>query len=197
MIEKIESERLILRTGTVRDAGEITRYFERNRAFLMPYEPIQPPAFYTKPVQKELINHDAKERESGTALRLWIFLKEEPNRVIGSVRFSSVIRGAFQSCFLGYRLDQSLERNGYMTEALGVAIPYAFRQLSLHRIEANVMPRNIASRRVVEKLGFREEGLARKYLKINGTWEDHLHYAMTIEEWRGEIKDGEKAVWKG
>jgi len=193
-MERIETERLILRTGTVRDAAEIVRYFERNRDFLAPFEPIQPPAFYTKAMQKELILSDARERDGGTALRFWIFAKDQPERIIGSVRFSGVIRGAFQSCFLGYRLDQTCERNGFMTEALFSAIPYAFRVLSLHRIEANIMPRNTASRRVVEKLGFWEEGLAKRYLKINGNWEDHIHYATTIEEWKGANDHAEESV---
>ena len=67
---------------------------------------------------------------------------------------------------------------GYITEALRCAIEYAFAQLKLHRIEANIIPRNARSRRVVEKLGFEPEGLARKYLKINGVWEDHLHFVI-------------------
>lgn len=193
-MERMETERLILRTGTVRDAAEIVLYFVRNRDFLAPFEPLQPSAFYSKAMQKELILSDAREREGGTALRFWIFAKDQPGRIIGSIRFSGVIRGAFQSCFLGYRLDQTCERNGLMTEALFSAIPYAFRVLSLHRIEANIMPRNTASRRVVEKLGFWEEGLAKRYLKINGNWEDHIHYATTIEEWRGAKEHAEESV---
>lgn len=193
-MERIETERLILQTGTTRDSGEIVRYFERNRDFLAPFEPIQPEAFYSKAMQKELILADAREREAGRALRFWLFLKENPDQIIGSVRFSGVIGGAFQSCFLGYRLDRFCECKGYMTEALFAAIPYAFRHLSLHRIEANIMPRNSASRRVVEKLGFWEEGLAKRYLKINGKWEDHIHYATTIEEWKGEWKDVKESV---
>ncbi len=194
-MERIETDRLILRTGTVRDAAEIVRYFERNRDFLAPFEPIQPPAFYTKVMQKDLVLSDARERDAGNALRFWLFLKEEPERIIGSVRFSGVIRGAFQSCFLGYRLDRFCERKGYMTEALYAAIPYAFRVMSLHRVEANIMPRNAASRRVVEKLGFWEEGLAKRYLKINGEWEDHIHYATTIEEWKGEMDHAKASIW--
>jgi ribosomal-protein-alanine N-acetyltransferase len=195
MIERIETDRLILRTGTAHDALRVLEYFERNRTFLGPYEPAQPPDFYTKPWLKKMILNDARAREAEEALRFWLFLKEEPETVIGSVRFSAVVRGAFQSCFLGYRLDGDLEGRGYMTEALKASIPYAFQQLRLHRIEANVMPWNIASRRVLVKLGFREEGLAKRYLKINGKWEDHVHFAMTTEDW--EEINGTKIIWQG
>jgi ribosomal-protein-alanine N-acetyltransferase len=190
MTIRIETDRLILRTGASEDLGEIVAYFLRNQSFLAPFEPTQPAAFFTKAAQKELMKNDLLEWREGWALRLWLFEKSRPERVIGSIRFSSVVRGAFQSCFLGYRLDRDFERQGMMTEGLTAAIPLAFQQLHLHRIEANVMPNNQASRRVLEKLGFREEGLAKRYLKIHGEWEDHLHYAMIIEEWKGEWKDG-------
>lgn len=190
MTIKIETDRLILRTGWSEDLKEIVAYFQRNQDFLAPFEPIQPAAFFTKPAQKELMKNDFLEWREGRALRLWLFEKSQPKKVIGSIRFSSVVRGAFQSCFLGYRLDQDFERQGLMTEGLTAAIPLAFQQLRLHRVEANVMPKNPASRRVLEKLGFREEGLAKRYLRIHGEWEDHIHYAMTIEEWEGEWKDG-------
>ena len=88
------------------------------------------------------------------------------------------MRGAFQSCHLGYQLDERAINQGFMTEALRRAIAFVFDELQLHRIEANVMPRNLRSSRVLAKLGFVEEGLARQYLKINGVWEDHIHYVM-------------------
>ena len=98
--------------------------------------------------------------------------------VIGDLTFNNIVRGAFQSCHLGYKIDGRQLNQGFMTEALRCAIAYVFSELKLHRIEANIMPRNARSRRVVEKLGFVQEGLARKYLKINGAWEDHFHYVL-------------------
>lgn len=83
--------------------------------------------------------------------------------------------GAFRSCFVGYKLDKDYLNCGYMTQAVALLCDYAFSQLKLHRIEGNVMPRNQASLRVLEKNGFVNEGLSRKYLNINGVWEDHIH----------------------
>ena len=186
MTIQIETERMIMKTGVAEDLSEIVSYFQRNQLFLAPFEPIQPDIFYTKAKQRAIMKNDSLERKEEKSLRLWLFEKSNPQRVIGSIRFSNVVRGAFQSCFLGYRLDQDCQGRGLMTEALRRSIPLAFHHLHLHRIEANVMPRNMASRRVVEKLGFREEGLASRYLKIYGKWEDHIHYALVSEEWKGE-----------
>jgi ribosomal-protein-alanine N-acetyltransferase len=112
--------------------------------------------------------------------RFWLFKRADTayTAAIGNLAFNNIVRGAFQSCHLGYQLDEREINQGFITEALQRAIAYAFEDLRLHRIEANVMPRNQRSRRVVEKLGFGEEGLARQYLKINGVWEDHIHYVL-------------------
>ncbi|HZK24550.1 MAG TPA: GNAT family N-acetyltransferase [Oscillospiraceae bacterium] len=88
------------------------------------------------------------------------------------------MRGAFQSCHLGYKLSEAQINQGLLTEALAEVINYAFTELRLHRIEANIMPGNKRSLWVVEKLGFYYEGLAKKYLKINGSWEDHIHLVL-------------------
>ena len=91
------------------------------------------------------------------------------------------MRGAFQSCFLSYKLDMDLCGRGYMTEAVEEAVRIAFTVLGLHRIEANIMPRNTASLGVARKAGFQEEGLAVRYLRINGVWEDHIHMVRRDE----------------
>ncbi|CZS09951.1 ribosomal-protein-S5-alanine N-acetyltransferase [Clostridioides difficile] len=88
------------------------------------------------------------------------------------------MRGVFLSCYLGYKLDQDEINQGYMTEAIQKGIDIIFNEYGLHRIEANVMPKNQRSLRVTEKLGFYNEGIAQKYLKINGIWEDHVHMVL-------------------
>ena len=90
----------------------------------------------------------------------------------------NIIRVAFLSCHLGYKLDKDEINQGYMTEALERAKDIIFDEFGLHRIEANIIPRNTRSMRVVQKLGFHEEGLAYRYLRINGKWEDHVHMAL-------------------
>ena len=113
--------------------------------------------------------------QAGSGHRFYIRLTEEPELVAGTISLTSIVMGAFRSCFLGYKLDKDYLNRGLMTAAVGLVTDYAFSQLQLHRIEANVMPWNQASLRVVEKNGYQPEGLAREYLYINGRWEDHLH----------------------
>jgi len=114
---------------------------------------------------------------------LFLFDRDDPGEIIGSVTFSNIVRGAFQSCYLGYRLDETRVGTGLMREALIAAIRYMFQMEGLHRIEANVMPHNDRSVRLLQRLGFRNEGRAQRYLNIQGRWEDHDHYVMLAEEW--------------
>jgi len=121
--------------------------------------------------------------KEGRLFKVWFFKQEDIalDYVLGSIALNNIVRGAFQSCHLGYKMDQNNINKGYMTEGLEKVIDYAFNVLKLHRIEANIMPHNAASLRVVEKLGFYNEGLAKKYLKINGRWEDHIHMVLLNE----------------
>jgi len=155
-------------------------YFKRNKAFLSAWEVAREDSFYTLQAQQDLLVNDMNYAASGQLVKLWLSRPGE-ERIIGSVALSNIVYGAFLSCHLGYRLDAAEEGKGYMTEALQALIGYAFQELKLHRIEANIMPHNAASFRVVEKLGFSSEGLARKYLKINGKWEDHVHMVLLNE----------------
>ncbi|MDF2805036.1 MAG: alanine acetyltransferase [Anaerocolumna sp.] len=98
------------------------------------------------------------------------------------ISFSNIVRGAFLSCHLGYSLDEQYINQGYVTEAIRTGIEVIFKEYKLHRIEANIMPRNLRSKKVCEKLGFKEEGLAKDYLKINGKWEDHIHMVLLNDE---------------
>ena len=101
----------------------------------------------------------------------------------GEINLNNVTRGALQGATIGYWIDQARAGRAYTSEAVVVLTAYAFEQLQLHRLEICIVPRNTNSRRVVEKLALRCEGVAERYLEINGTWEDHLRYAITTEEW--------------
>ncbi len=176
-----ETERLVLKTLAPSDARMVLDYYLRNRAFLQEWEPAHDDAFYTLSAQEALLGADWKAMAERNALRLWIFQKGDEGRVIGTIGFGNIVWGAFLSCFLGYKLDGAKINRGYMSEALRKAIEVAFGELGLHRLEANILPRNTRSLRVTEKLGFRSEGLARKYLRINGVWEDHIHMVLLNE----------------
>jgi [ribosomal protein S5]-alanine N-acetyltransferase len=181
-IEHLEllTERLCLKVLGPDFAAQSLDYYTRNRAFLSEWNPTPPAEFYTLAYHQERLRNEINVMKEGRLMRFWIFKRADAafTTAIGNLAFSNIVRGAFQSCHLGYQLDQREINQGFMTEALKRAITFAFDEMQLHRIEANVMPRNLRSSRVLEKLGFVVEGLARKYLKINGVWEDHIHYVM-------------------
>ena len=116
----------------------------------------------------------------GTGFGFGIFVD---GRFVGEITLSSIQRGPLQSAFIGYWIDEAVAGQGLMPEAVVTMLQYAFESLRLHRVEINIIPRNAASRRVVEKLGLRFEGIAERYLEIDGAWEDHARYAITAEEW--------------
>ena len=123
----------------------------------------------------------AREWQLGTGYGFGVFTAG--GELIGEMNLSSVQRGPFQNAYVGYWIDERHAGQGFTPEALVVAVRYAFEDLGLHRLQIAIIPRNGASRRVVEKLRLREEGVALRYLEINGVWEDHVRYAITAEEW--------------
>lgn len=173
-----ETERLILRTLEESEVQKVLDYYIRNRDFLLEWEPVKTEEFYTASYQTEQLKKDLAGINSRSMLRLWVFKKDDPDRIIGSIGFNNIVWGAFLSCHLGYKLDHEEINKGYVTEGIRKGIEVMFNEYRLHRIEANIMPKNKASLRVVEKLGFYNEGLAYKYLYINGKWEDHIHMVL-------------------
>jgi [ribosomal protein S5]-alanine N-acetyltransferase len=104
--------------------------------------------------------------------------------ILGSLELSQIVRGVFQSAYLGYQIGAPFARQGYMSEALALALHDAFGQLRLHRLEANVQPENVASLALVQRLGFHLEGYSPRYLKLGGRWRDHQRWAILAEDWR-------------
>ncbi len=178
---QLETERLTLKVLDEGAAGAVAAYWLRNREFHRQWNPLRPEEFFTPQHQAELLRNEWELIRADRLFKLWFFEKAEPDRVIGAIALNNIVRGAFQSCHVGYHLDRALVNRGYMTEALRAVIGLAFGELGLHRLEANIMPRNGASLRVAEKTGFQPEGLARQYLRINGVWEDHLHMVLLNE----------------
>jgi ribosomal-protein-alanine N-acetyltransferase len=103
---------------------------------------------------------------------------------MGAIALNEIVRGPFQGCYLGYWIGRPFARRGFMTEAVALIVRHAFVHLGLHRVEANIIPRNRASLALIRRAGFRHEGLARRYLCIAGRWQDHEHWAVTVEDWR-------------
>lgn len=154
----LETRCLILLPAAPGLAPAVLDYYLRNAAFLAPFEPERPAGFYTAEHHARELAADVQRAAQGTGVRFYLALKDVPGRVIGSVALNNIVRGAFQSCFLGYKLDGALCGRGYMTQAVEACTRFAFGPAALHRVEANVMPRNTASLRVLEKCGYRPKG---------------------------------------
>lgn len=179
MKNEITTKRMTLKIIDDTYTDQVLAFVVRNKDFLKEWEPIRTEDFYTYSAQQDILRDEAETMERGLLRKFWLF---RDGRIIGSVALSNIVRGAFQSCYMGYRIDEQQQGKGLMTEAVEAVVNHAFHELRLHRIEANIMPRNQASLRVVQKLGFQNEGISRKYLQINGKWEDHIHMVLLNEE---------------
>lgn len=180
----LETSRLRLVPAAQELAEQVCDYYCRNREFLTPYDPKREAVFFTPDYHRLLLAQDEAMAQCGRGFRFYIRLPEDPDRVAGTIALSNIVLGAFRSCFLGYKLDGEYTNRGYMTEAIALVTDYAFTQLQLHRVEANVMPWNAPSLRVLEKNGYEREGISREYLYINGKWEDHVHMVKLNRELR-------------
>jgi ribosomal-protein-alanine N-acetyltransferase len=162
------------------DAAELLAYGERNLEHHGPWSPPPPRMPLTEGMYRDLVLQLWTEFKAGTSVRFWLRMAPEfAGRFVGSVSLSQIFLKAFRACYIGYHVDAELEGQGYMTEALSAVIRYAFDELKLHRIMANYMPRNERSARLLDRLGFVREGLAREYLFIGGRWEDHVLTSLT------------------
>ena len=180
----IETERLVIRLADAADVPEIVRYYRENHDHLQPYSPTfggdeLDEAAWQKQVMERQLEFGREE-----SFRAFIFVREAPRLVAGNINLTQVVRGAFQSCVLGYNLDRAAQGHGYMTEAVRATVDFAFTRWNLHRVAANYMPRNARSAKVLERCGFRVEGQAPAYLRINGRWEDHVLTAAINPAWR-------------
>lgn len=175
------ASRVALKAPTGRDKAEYVKLRELSSAWLEPWEPLLPDG--RSPIDEEAFDRFYKSSDTDVSKRFLIKLLAS-GELVGQVSINNIVRGAFQSCTLGYWVGHAHARRGYMTEAIRLAIAHAFRALTLHRVEANIIPRNAPSIGLVKKLGFRYEGTALRYLKIAGVWEDHERWAMTVEEWK-------------
>lgn len=108
--------------------------------------------------------------------------------ILGSINLSQIFRGGFQSAYLGYHIGAEFAGQAYMSEAIALVLRYAFIDLKLHRVEANIQPDNAASIALVKRAGFVKEGFSRRYLKICGRWRDHERWAILVEDWRATKK---------
>ena len=177
----LNTERLHLKSPHSFYAEVFLDFMTRNKEFFRPWSAAWSEDYFTVEKQRQLLKDNYSQFESEKEIRFFIFHKSNTDRMIGDIGFSNIVKGPFLSCHMGYKMDQKETRKGYMQEALREAIKYVFDTLQLHRIEANIIPRNKPSIQFIKKLGFENEGSSKKYLKINGKWEDHFHFVLLNE----------------
>lgn len=172
----------LLRLLEISDAEALADYFSRNREFHHPWTPLRPEEFFSVDFQRDLLAASLEKRAPETEFRFGLFSEADERHCIGSINLFSIERRAFQNGRLGYSVCAREGGRGLMSRFLPRVVEFAFLGAQLHRVEANVMPRNTASIRVIEKCGLQKIGFAPRMVKICGAWEDHLMYAMTLEE---------------
>ncbi|BAZ51021.1 ribosomal-protein-alanine acetyltransferase [Nostoc sp. NIES-4103] len=180
----ITSKRLLLRIGIQEDIPQILKYFNENKTYLTPFYPNWVDKFFTEEYWQYNLENSFLEFIHDQSLKLFIFLRRNPQEIIGVINFNNFVRGSAHFCYVGYSLAEAEQGKGYMTEALKAAIQYLFQELNFHRVMANYMPHNQRSGNVLKRLGFVVEGYARDYLLINGQWQDHILTSLTNPDWQ-------------
>lgn len=180
-----ETQRMILTTSDLSMAKELLDFNYRNRKHFAEWEDKKPESFYTKDYMRYIIRSEIQDVRAGTGLVLYMREKESGN-IIGKITVFGILGGNCSFCSLGYKLDEKYQHKGYMHEGLEETLAILFNEMGMHRVEVYILPKNEKSINVVKNLGFKEEGLAEKYMRIFGEWEDHLRFVMLRED-RGEL----------
>lgn len=174
------TQRLVLTLSHPKLTGKVCDFHNRNRAAFADTEPTRSGEFYSFKGVRANLKYDDKLSKKCEEFRFWITEKGD-DTIVGTVCIGSILFGSVKSCFLSYKIDGQYQGKGYATEAVKEVCDFAFNILQLHRIESYVMPRNAKSLRVMEKLGFEEEGISRRCLEVNGVWEDHVRFSLLNE----------------
>lgn len=186
---RIETERLTLRPPVHSDFREWAWLRESSAEFLVPWEPVWAHDHLSRKNFTNRVYWAQRSIKSGAAVPLFIIDRSE-DRLVGAITLDNIRRGPAQSGTLGYWVGEKFARNGYMREAIEAVAHHAFRHLDLSRLEAACLPENAASRGLLEKSGFKYEGVAQSYLQINGRWRTHVLYACLRSDRRGRTNTG-------
>ena len=181
--KKLTGERVFLRPPKRRDALKWQKLRMSSKSFLVPWEPSWDASSCTRRAYLRYFKNSNYLANMDRAYSFLIF-KTDDKTLLGGINIGNVRRGVSQSASLGYWIGEKHSRNGYMKEALKLLIPSLFVDLRLNRIEAATLEENIASKNLLKKIGFKKEGVLRKYLKINGTWRDHILYGLLENDFR-------------
>ncbi|MNC27198.1 putative ribosomal N-acetyltransferase YdaF [compost metagenome] len=164
----------------IQDADELLQLRLRNKEHHQPFEPLRDEDYFTLESQQQLIAQRVEDSLQDRGYMFGIYLLD--GQLIGQITISNVVRGVGQFADIGYFIDYALQGKGYTSAAVGLVLKFAFRSLALHRVQAAILLHNHGSRRVLEKNGFQAEGIARRFIKINGQWQDHRTYAILADD---------------
>lgn len=174
MTRILKGKKVWLRAPKVEDFEEFTAMNQSSCKF---HKGLANPPLDRKSFDAFLLRNEFETNEC------FLICRKTDDAIVGMINLSQIFRGNFQNAYLGYYLGEKFARQGFMTEAIELILRFAFKNLKLHRLEANVQPHNLSSIAVLQKNGFVKEGFSRKYLKIGTRWRDHERFAIVAEEW--------------
>lgn len=183
---RIDTERMVLRPPMHVDFRPWSDLRRQSAEFLQPWEPSWSADHLTRKGFVNRVYWANRSISQGTAVPLFL-IRREGNRVIGAITLDNIRRGPSQAGTIGYWIGAEFSRQGYMQEALTALVHYAFEVLDLSRLESACLPENAASRALLEKCGYKYEGVAQSYLQINGRWRNHVLYANLRRDRRGRV----------
>lgn len=178
MLLEYETERLVLKVLKPEYADMVLDFYNRDRELFERYEPDRPEGFYTRSFQATMLRAEYNLAIKKETLRFYVFLKENPDEIIGTLCFHDINFYYYKNTELGYKFSSKFHHKGYAHEALEKAIDVVFSDLGLHRIEAWILPGNDPSIKLLENLGFQYEGLCHANLLLKGEWKDHMQYSL-------------------
>jgi len=186
---RIETERMCLRAPRHSDFRNWTALRRASADFLKPWEPTWAADHFSRKSFTNRVYWAQRSAAADTALPLFLTRRSD-NALLGAITLDNIRRGPAQAATCGYWIGQAYARQGYMREALNAMVHYAFTSLDLSRVESACLPENLASRGVLEKCGYKYEGVAQSYLQINGRWRSHVLYANLRNDRRGKTEAG-------
>ena len=173
-LRRLYGSHVFLRAPRRRDWPQWSDLRNRSRDYLEPWEPRWPSGHLGEAAFRNRLRNYTRDK----TVRPFLIFRRRDGVLVGGITISNIRRGFSHSCSIGYWIGETYAGGGLMTDALATVLPFLFHEMNIHRIEAACLPANRASQRVLEKCGFRKEGVARKYLKINGKWQDHQLFAL-------------------
>ncbi len=178
---EINTERLTLRVLNKEYANEVLEFYLNNKEIFEKYEPVMGDDFYTVSHQKKILEFEYQNILKLLMIRYWIFEKGNPKKIIGTVSYRNIVRPIYESCTIGYKMDKDYVNKGYCSEAIRATIPKIAREYGVHRIEALILPDNDPSIHMVEKIGFKFEGILRDKIIIQGERLDHCMFSYLVD----------------